>query len=193
MNTVGQLVTEGIGKKRLNNIFISKPRIMQYIPSDWNYENIFIDKLQLEKTKQILNIDQQFIKKINQYIEFSKKYKRLPTIHRIIDFFERQIDETIANKIFFLISKKNTTQFQYDQPIFVDTINDIQTANTILIKKELLIKLIKQKKIEYRFGSMYLNNIRIVENKLNSRQLVILTNQNKLKIVLPKNKEKRLV
>ena len=189
MKINGNLITSGLGKKRLYNASISPIRMQQYIVSDWDYEDVFTKKLQNDTSIQFLNIDsQQFLNKINSYILYSKKHKRLPTVSRIIDFFDKRIDEQLANKIYKLIVIKKKREFEYDMPMFCENINDIQNANVMLISKESLIKLIKLKKIEYKCGCMYFNNIRIVENKLNTMyNVIVFTNEKKLRVVYLKN------
>ena len=167
MSVSGKLITSGIGRKRLNDAFVSPPRMRQYIASDWDYEDVFVDYLSLDKLKQIGIANQQLIIKINQYIIFSKKHKRLPSVNRIVDFFDKKIDKYIAEKILQLIVDKKQKEFEYDLPVLIKTIDDIKDVNVILVSKQLLIKMIRDKKIEYKFGCMFFNNIRIAENKLN--------------------------
>ena len=188
MSVNGKLITTGIGRKRLNDAFVSQPRIRQYITSDWDYEDVFVECLSLDKLKQIGIVNQQLIEKINQYIIFSKKHKRLPSINRIVDFFDKKIDKYIADKILKLIVDKKQKELEYDLPILINTIDDIKDVSVILVSKQLLIKLIRNKNIECKFGCMFFNNIRIVENKLNFYNIMVLTNENKLRVVMLKMK-----
>ena len=57
-----------------------------------------------------------------------------------------------------------------------------------LLKYNQVDKLIRNKNIECKFGCMFFNNIRIVENKLNFYNIMVLTNENKLRVVMLKMK-----
>ena len=73
--------------------------------------------------------------KLCSFIIFSKKHKRLPSINRIVDFFDKKIDKYIADKILKLIVDKKQKELEYDLPILINTIDDIKDVSVILVSK----------------------------------------------------------